>query len=173
MALPTGMTLKEDAGKILSAKWGVKPSHYKKSRSGAGFESKVLRRLQNLEHWNDWEFMYNPWISFQTVNGKVEEHTGERKYRGCEPDILLFNHEEKILVIIECKMWQFVAGENDIRTLYKPVLQFMYPDYKIHGVVATTKSVNRKKNPINLVDLDQIIENDPIITIANLRYRSR
>lgn len=158
----TNKSAKYDAnGKVKSAKFGTKPITHKKSKSGADYERRVIKRFDKIEHWNSFEKIYNPWIVWEnSKNGKI---------CGNEPDILLVNHENKIVVIVEIKSWQWSQGIADVQRTYTPLIQCIYPDYEILGLVVSQKPVAKINNPLKNVTLEMLREKHPQPVVGNTR----
>lgn len=153
--------MKNEAVGFKDVKWGKKPSHYKNaSGPGAHYEHRVVKRLEAIEQWQDWELVHNPWITYVSKRGK---------FNGCEPDILTINHDKKVVVCWECKMAFWAAGIKELQTLYIPLLKELYKGYEIYGVCVSTKPFMKIQNPLGRVTLEEIIQKHPQPVIANTR----
>lgn len=67
----------------------------------------------------DGSLLAGPWFYY-----KDEKHSGY-----CQPDFLYFPNKTKTIVIVEAKLTWTPVVENELRELYSPVLEFVYPEY--------------------------------------------
>lgn len=131
--------MKKSAWGLRSATTGIKPEKYRKSvnQAGAKYERECFGKLKKNKWFSenqkkfDLEIIKSPWYIWCDKNGK---------YAGAEPDGLILNHTDKILLIVEIKSWNVAEGVSDINRLYLPLISHLYPDYTINSVV-----VNQRK----------------------------
>jgi hypothetical protein len=109
------------------SKYKLRPS----AQDGLRFQGKVERLCQNkcdlLDKSAGYTFdevMCGPWIYYKDVHG-MERYS--------QPDILLFSHALKQLVILECKRQHTRYAWGQYKH-YQALLRLMYPDYQICGI---------------------------------------
>jgi hypothetical protein len=67
-----------------------------------------------------------PWIQFQ--------EKGEDRFRWCQPDCLAFDPWNGRIIIIEAKYQHTSDAWWQLRQLYFPVVEYLFPSYSIHLV---------------------------------------
>lgn len=100
----------------------LRPAHIPRARprgaKGAGlrYEKALAAAIPRAEH--------GQWVEFRDMNGPGH----------CQMDLLIVG--AKRVVIIECKLTEVDRGRAQLRELYFPVAEMIWPDKKPLGIVA-------------------------------------
>lgn len=81
---------------------------------GVRYERAAHEHLENL--YGDW-YLASPWLRFLS----------DGRWRWCQPDALLFKPLEGKITIIECKYQHTSDAWWQVRHLYQPVLEHIFP----------------------------------------------
>ena len=108
------------AGRVLRASFALPPAIKKKRYTGRRlqgirYERKVHEYLELL--YGD-RYVSSPWLRF----------FAEGKWRWCQPDGLLFDLQSGRITIVEVKYQHTSDAWWQVRHLYQPVLQAMFPE---------------------------------------------
>lgn len=85
-------------------------------RQGLGYEKKIAKALPRAR--------FNPWFHFVDANGSGY----------CQPDFIQELLDGSLL-ILEAKLTDTPTAYEQIERLYRPILQHIYPDRSILGMV--------------------------------------
>ena len=121
--VPAPATFKP-AGRVLSAEFCVPPALRKKRYTGrrlAGvqYEKKVHAYLEGFY---GERYVSNPWLRF----------FADGKWRWCQPDGLLFDLKSGRITIVEVKYQHTADAWWQVRRLYQPVLEKIFPPHLWH-----------------------------------------
>lgn len=112
-----------EAGTVAYARLSLTPPPFIRQRKytgrraeGVRYEKKVQKHL--LEHFPD-AYVGSPWLHFLPE--------GADKWRWCQPDGLLVDFEHGILTVLEVKYSHTSDAWWQVRKLYTPVLQKIFP----------------------------------------------
>lgn len=108
-----------------------RPAFTKQQREGLRYERRTLEYLEGLcyaRKERDFILRKSPWIMFKNVGA------GDREVRFCQPDAILTNEREKVIILAEIKLQHTIMAWRQIRLLYEPLLKFIFPDYNIRVV---------------------------------------
>lgn len=106
-------------------------------RQGILYEKKAQEYLINkinqagLKHI---EVKTNPWIIYQELQDK---QMAGSSVRYCQPDMLVIDHSEKLVRIIEIKLSHTADAFFQVRRLYEPVLRLIYDNYDFAAMEIT------------------------------------
>ena len=91
-----------------------------KQKAGVHFEKAMSARFAT-----EFEpfYYYNIWFKYSSESYRTEKFA--------EPDGLLFDIERGIITIVEIKLRHCTKAWWQLRQLYQPILQFLFPDWKI------------------------------------------
>jgi hypothetical protein len=129
------------AGKVIEAKFATHAPKFARPtkqtgnrRVGVLYEKKaqgyLLRKLEKIRGEGNPHISIkaSPWIVFRS-EGDAQSHV-----RYCQPDCLIFDDWERRLIIVEIKLQHCTEAYNQVRKLYEPVINNMYPNYGIAAV---------------------------------------
>lgn len=100
----------------------LRPAHIPKSRpkgskaAGLRFEKALAAAIPRADH--------GQWFEFRDLNGPGH----------CQMDLVI--EGQKRIVIIECKLTEVEQGVEQLRELYFPIAEKVWPDKKPLGIVA-------------------------------------
>jgi len=100
----------------------LRPAHIPRSRpkgakaAGLRYEKALSAAIPRAEH--------GQWFEFQDMNGPGH----------CQMDLIIVG--SKRVVLIECKLTEVEQGQNQLRDLYFPIAEMVWPDKKPLGIVA-------------------------------------
>lgn len=130
----------------------LRPAHIPKSRprgakaAGLRYEKALAAAIPRAEH--------GQWVEFRDLNGPGH----------CQMDLLIVG--AKRVVIIECKLSNVDEGRTQLRDLYFPVAEMIWPDKPPLGIVAArhlTREHNEALVEVTLKDAILRAERDKII----------
>ena len=125
--------------KLVKPRFGPPPSFDKGPRTnlkesqkrGLRFQRKVEKGLASAKElalrtggYRTDELMAGPWVYYNDA-------TDRERYS--QPDILLFNHDERQLLILECKLAHSRYAWAQYKH-YQCLLRLMYPEYTLCGI---------------------------------------
>lgn len=95
--------------------------------AGLGYERKVCGALPAA--------IFNPWFAYMDANGKGF----------AQPDFLL-PLKGGILAILEVKLTATPTAEEQLRELYMPIAEFLWPDREVIGVMVAKNLTSGARN---------------------------
>jgi hypothetical protein len=112
---------------------------------GRAYENKVAKYLDAQYH----GVVHEPWIEYADING-----------RGwCAPDILMVPEEPGQLLLAEVKLTTTPDAETELRGLYLPVVEFLYPEHDIK-LLQISMNISNDWNGDVVDDLDTVFNED-------------
>ncbi len=107
------------AGRVLAANFCTPPALRKKRYTGRRLQGVQYEKKVHayLEGFYGERYIPNPWIRFFT----------EGKWRWCQPDALLLDPRAGRITIVEVKYQHTSDAWWQVRRLYQPVLEVMFP----------------------------------------------
>lgn len=114
----------------------LRPAHIPKGRAkgakaaGLRYEKALAAAIPRADH--------GQWFEFRDLNGPGH----------CQMDLVI--EGQKRVVIIECKLTDVETGIAQLRELYFPIAQMVWPDKKPLGIVAARHL--SKTNDLSLVE---------------------
>ena len=100
----------------------LRPAHIPRSRpkgakaAGLRYEKALSAAIPRAEH--------GQWFEFRDLNGPGH----------CQSDLIIVG--QKRVVVIECKLTEVDQGRAQLRVLYFPIVEMVWPDKKPLGIVA-------------------------------------
>lgn len=107
------------AGRVLEAKFCTPPAIRRKRYTGRRLQGVRYEKLvhAHLESFYGEKYLPSPWVQF----------FAEGKWRWCQPDGLLLDLAAGRIIIVEVKYQHTPDAWWQVRKLYQPVLQAMFP----------------------------------------------
>jgi hypothetical protein len=102
-----------------------KPNKRSWAAAGLRYEKQVadyLRAKYGEEH-----VLHGPWIDYEDAGGKGL----------CSPDVIVLPDDRDFVVVVECKLTVSKAALTELRTLYVPLAESIWPATKVRAVQAT------------------------------------
>ena len=125
---------------------------------GKTFERRVFNyvKSQKEKGYLDATILYGAWIKYFDKNGLGY----------AQPDILLFDNKTTDIYILECKLTQTDDAILQLRSLYKPLIEELYPNRKVY-LIQIFKNIKHKQDLVySLIDFMR----NPNRELVNLHY---
>jgi hypothetical protein len=136
------------AGRVISAQYTTEPKFptpgttSKAQRLGKRYEHKVRKAIAKLNPKQT--VVSGPWVTFMNASGSL---------RYCQPDIVMFDEEQKKAIIFEVKYTHTIDAYHQLKNLYLPTLQFIHRDYQFMLVEITRSYDGALKFPEEIEEL--------------------
>ena len=117
-------------------------------RAGVLYENRVANYMKAI--YGDENVLHGQWYQYEDRRGVGY----------CQSDILILPHGDvKDLIILECKLKSRRVAEVQLRYLYKPIVEHLYPNTNII-MVQVCKFLNPKTKGVIIDELDDIYKQD-------------
>jgi len=116
-------------------------------RLGYLFEDKINKELSKLL---GKQYAANPWLKF---------YVKDEGSRECQLDGMYIDVANKLVTVVECKYTFCPEAWYQINTLYRPVIEAWFPNFKTRGVQVFKNFLPQVKYP----ELPEVIELKDII----------
>ena len=146
-------------GKVEFAEQTQQPAFAKNLKPRTSVQLAGLRYQKKASEYLDARygdiFLPEPWYRFRDANG----------YRFCAPDVLIIPEDEDVPIILgDCKLTVTKRAKRELEGLYKPVVQFLYPNRHIRPV-QIAHNLRRDWEGDITEDWDELFEGRKYITM--------
>ena len=94
------------------------------------------------------------------------------RYGWCQTDIIIKpDADSKVLVILECKLKAVAKAESQLKNLYLPIIQRLYPDYDIR-LIQVCKNLNQDLDLFMIESLEDAFSQEVDWDYATIFLRS-
>jgi hypothetical protein len=129
-------------------------------RAGQLYENRIANYMKAV--YGEDRVLHGQWYQFEDGRGNG----------WCQTDIIIKpDADSKVLVILECKLKAVAKAESQLKNLYLPIIQRLYPDYDIR-LIQVCKNLNQDLDLFMIESLEDAFSQEVDWDYATIFLRS-
>jgi len=129
-------------------------------RAGQLYENRIANYMKAV--YGEDRVLHGQWYQFEDGRGNG----------WCQTDIIIKpDVDSKVLVILECKLKAVAKAESQLKNLYLPIIQRLYPDYDIR-LIQVCKNLNQDLDLFMIESLEDAFSQEVDWDYATIFLRS-